>query len=111
LSKDNRFATNEDRVKNRNDLSNLIQKELLKNRSGFWIDIFQKMGIPSGKINRISDIVTDPEMIKNGDIFIQNIQGVSFVFPSFPVLINGDFIDFYKTGPPTMCESKNTGAD
>ncbi|MGC8727422.1 MAG: CaiB/BaiF CoA transferase family protein [Thermoplasmata archaeon] len=107
LSEDPRFATNEERVKNRNVLSNLIQKELMKNKSGFWVDIFQKMGIPSGKINKISDIVTDPEMIKNGDIFLQSIQGIPFVFPSFPVLINGDFIDFYKMGAPNLCEDKN----
>ena len=63
LQKDGRFDNNDNRMKNLNDLVNVIQEELVKKKSEEWIKIFDKEGLPCGPINTITEMHQDPHTI------------------------------------------------
>ena len=63
LQKDGRFDNNDNRMKNLNDLVNVIQKELVKKNSEEWIKIFDKEGLPCGPINSITEMHQDPHTL------------------------------------------------
>jgi len=107
LAQEMDFATNERRVGNKERLVGIIQKKLLEKPSGFWIKLFQEKGIPAGNLNKISDIANDNTLYEQGDLIRKEIKGVNFVFPSFPALIDGNFIDFLYKNPPDLCENKD----
>ena len=46
-----------------------IEKKLKKNVSSFWLKKFQKNGIPSTKINKISELFKNPQ-VKNRKMII-----------------------------------------
>ena len=53
LGDDPRFATNKDRVANREALLPLIEKVLKGRPVAFWLDTFERAGIPAGAINSV----------------------------------------------------------
>ena len=63
LQKDGRFDNNDNRMKNLNDLVNVIQEELVKKKSEEWIKIFDKEGLPCGPINSITEMHQDPHTL------------------------------------------------
>ena len=63
LQKDERFDNNDNRMKNLNDLVNVIQEELMKKKSEEWIKIFDKEGLPCGPINSITEMHQDPHTL------------------------------------------------
>ena len=63
LQKDGRFDNNDNRMKNLNDLVNVIQEELVKKNSEEWIKIFDKEGLPCGPINSITEMHQDPHTL------------------------------------------------
>ena len=63
LQKDGRFDNNDNRMKNLNDLVNVIQEELMKKKSEEWIKIFDKEGLPCGPINSITEMHQDPHTL------------------------------------------------
>ncbi len=63
LQKDERFNNNDNRMKNINDLVNVIQGELVKKKSEEWIKIFDKEGLPCGPINSITEMHQDPHTL------------------------------------------------
>jgi len=64
LQKDERFSNNDNRMKNLNDLVNVIQEELVKKKSEEWIKIFDKEGLPCGPINSIIEMHQDPHTLE-----------------------------------------------
>ncbi len=63
LQKDGRFDNNDNRMKNLNDLVNVIQEELVKKKSEEWIKIFDEEGLPCGPINSITEMHQDPHTL------------------------------------------------
>ncbi len=60
LARDPRFATNPDRVRNREILVPLLE-EIVRRRDGaFWIESLWREGIPAGPINTVDKVFADP---------------------------------------------------
>lgn len=53
LAKDERFETNDARVRNRHDLHDLLQRELMGQSRDTWVRRLREAGIPCGPINDI----------------------------------------------------------
>ena len=51
---DERFATNEGRVRNREGLVGIIQEEIGRRRTGEWLDVFEGKGMPYAAIKYLS---------------------------------------------------------
>jgi crotonobetainyl-CoA:carnitine CoA-transferase CaiB-like acyl-CoA transferase len=62
LVDDPRFATNADRMRNIAELTRLISERLGERTSAEWIRDFEAAGVPVGPVNRIGDMLADPQV-------------------------------------------------
>ncbi len=67
--KDERFRTNLDRVKNRKRLNDLIEKQLQTNRAEYWLERFEREGIPCSRIQKVSSVANDRQ-IESLNLFV-----------------------------------------
>lgn len=100
---DPRFATNVDRRACRTELVREIQSRLLKKPRAHWLNLFQTSGIPSGPINRLDQISSDPEMHQRGMFYEVERDGVRIPQVGFGIRMDGDTA-FCKKAPPKLGE-------
>ncbi|HEX7838753.1 MAG TPA: CoA transferase [Kofleriaceae bacterium] len=62
LVRDPRFATTADRVRNRTELAELVGEKLGARSSAEWIAELEAAGVPVGPVNRIGDMLADPQV-------------------------------------------------
>ena len=62
LVDDPRFRTNRDRMRNIAELTALIGERLRERPSAEWIRDFEAEGVPVGPVNRIGDMLADPQV-------------------------------------------------
>jgi crotonobetainyl-CoA:carnitine CoA-transferase CaiB-like acyl-CoA transferase len=62
LADDARFRTNGDRMKNLAALTPLVAERMKTRKSADWIREFEAAGIPVGPVNRIGDMLADPQV-------------------------------------------------
>ena len=55
VAEDERFRTNGDRTRNRDELRPLLEEQLTKRKAEEWFDLLLEAGVPSGPINTIDD--------------------------------------------------------
>ncbi|MFL2651488.1 MAG: CaiB/BaiF CoA transferase family protein [Anaerolineales bacterium] len=67
---DEKYSTNAVRVNNRKVLVNHLSKLFATQNAKYWLDIFDKVGLPSGPINEL-DQVFENEQIKSRDMRIE----------------------------------------
>ena len=63
LADDPRFATNPDRVKNRDQLIPIIEEVIASKPSHEWVKIFIEAGVPCAPVYQMSDIFSDPQVL------------------------------------------------
>jgi crotonobetainyl-CoA:carnitine CoA-transferase CaiB-like acyl-CoA transferase len=69
LGADPRFATNPQRVRNREELVPVLQEEFLQRDTGDWLPELRAAGIPCGPINTVSQVFSDPHMQARGFVW------------------------------------------
>jgi crotonobetainyl-CoA:carnitine CoA-transferase CaiB-like acyl-CoA transferase len=62
LNDDPRFRTNGDRMRNLSALTPLIAERLRMHLSAYWIREFEAAGVPVGPVNKIGDMLADPQV-------------------------------------------------
>ena len=62
LADDPRFRTNTDRMKNLAQLTPLLAERLRARASAHWIEVFEEAGVPVGPVNKIGDMLADPQV-------------------------------------------------
>ena len=62
LADDPRFKTNGDRMRNLAQLTQLIGEKLRERPSAEWVREFEAVGVPVGPVNRIGDMLADPQV-------------------------------------------------
>jgi len=62
LAADPRFKTNRDRMRNVGELTALLGERLRERPSADWIAEFEAAGVPVGPVNRIGDMLADPQV-------------------------------------------------
>ncbi len=63
LVEDARFIDNTQRLKNRDELKNLINEKLKGRGWREWIDILNQAGIPCGPIYNMGEVFSDPQVV------------------------------------------------
>ncbi|WP_457591196.1 CaiB/BaiF CoA transferase family protein [Geoglobus sp.] len=58
---DPRFATNQDRLKHREELEKTIVEKLKEKSRDEWIEILLEAGVPCGAVNTIEEVVNHPQ--------------------------------------------------
>ena len=62
LATDKRFSTNAARVTHLRDLEKIMIESLLTKTIDEWVDLFSKVGVPSGPINTIDRVFDEPQV-------------------------------------------------
>jgi formyl-CoA transferase/CoA:oxalate CoA-transferase len=63
LMTDPRFATNPDRVKNRDELTQILNTVFQKKTAQEWLSLIEKAGVPCGPVLQLSEVFTDPQVL------------------------------------------------
>ena len=66
LVADPRFATNGERMRNLEALTAILAERLKARPSAEWIREFEAAGVPVGPVNRIGDMLADPQVAARG---------------------------------------------
>jgi formyl-CoA transferase len=86
LADDARFATNPERVRNRDLLVPLLA-DMVKTRSKQqWIDALEAAGVPCGPINRLDEVFANPQVQARGmEVSLPHPCGGEVRFPASPM--------------------------
>ena len=111
LADEERYATNPDRVANRDELAAEIQTELSKRTASEWIEEIRGAGIPCGPVNTLTDVLEDEHVLGSG--ILQNVDhpasGTIEMIAS-PVLVDGERLPIRRP-PPTLGQHTNEAED
>ncbi|MEC8088310.1 MAG: CaiB/BaiF CoA-transferase family protein [Pseudomonadota bacterium] len=66
LCDDERFATNRNRVENRDELGSILHEIIEAKPRDFWLEELEKVGVPCGPINNLAQVFNDPHVIARG---------------------------------------------
>ncbi len=73
---DERFRTNERRVRRRDELVTLIEQQLVGKASGHWLPLLAEAGVPAGKVRTLDDVYGWDQTRAQG-LLIEVDQGAS----------------------------------
>jgi crotonobetainyl-CoA:carnitine CoA-transferase CaiB-like acyl-CoA transferase len=63
-AEDPRFATNPERVRNRDTVDRMVGEVIAGQTRAEWVEIFEEAGIPSGPINRVSEALSSSQTVE-----------------------------------------------
>jgi crotonobetainyl-CoA:carnitine CoA-transferase CaiB-like acyl-CoA transferase len=66
LASDERFATNSQRLRNRDELIPLLAEVIEKKPSAYWIDGMEASGVPAGPVYNLEQVFADPQVPAHG---------------------------------------------
>ncbi len=101
---DPRFATNADRLANREELVNMLQAILGQKEADYWLEAFREAQIPSGPINSVPETLAHPQILKRGFIVELEHPLAGLVKSLGNPLHFSDTPVSYRLPPPTLGE-------
>ncbi|EEQ89495.1 CoA-transferase [Blastomyces dermatitidis ER-3] len=106
LATDERFLTNDSRVRNRSELNNILYDLFKTKTTDEWLDVYENSGIPYGPINSLERVFTHTqtharEMVKSID-FDAAVDGI-FKVVGFPVKFSNTEASV-RSNPPLLGE-------
>jgi succinate--hydroxymethylglutarate CoA-transferase len=96
LAQDSRFATNKDRVQNREELKDILDDLLMEMTTDEWLTIFEGSGMPYGPINNLEQVFSHPQTLARS--MIEVVPHKSAVSGSIKVLGKFSITDVYQLG-------------
>jgi crotonobetainyl-CoA:carnitine CoA-transferase CaiB-like acyl-CoA transferase len=103
LLKEERFKTNQQRLKHREELEKIIIEKLKEKSRDEWIEILLKAGVPCGAVNEIKEVINHPQTIARNVIVEIDYPGLGKIKTfNNPVKISG--IRFSVQRPPRLGE-------
>ncbi len=87
LANESRFATNPDRVKNRDALDSALAPLLRQRSTAEWLERFDRAGVPASAIQTAGEVLNDPQLAALGQMSKINGTGVSS--PLLPIEFSG----------------------
>jgi crotonobetainyl-CoA:carnitine CoA-transferase CaiB-like acyl-CoA transferase len=102
LAEDERFATNPDRVANREALISELQEEFGQRPADEWVEEIRAAGVPSGPVNTLADVFADDHVRGSG--MLQDIVHASagpLKMLASPILIDSERLPIRRP-PPTL---------
>jgi formyl-CoA transferase len=105
---DPKFATNAQRVENRNEVVAIISKVIATKTMKEWLDIIEKAGVPCGPINTVDQVFSDPQVLAR-DMLVDvehpeygkvKVTGPPIKFSETPAAVS--------TAPPSLGQHNET---
>ena len=108
LATDTRFATNPQRVRNREELVPILQEQFLQRETGDWLTALRAAGIPCGPINTVSQVFSDPHLQARGFIWeCEHPTAGTIKLSGSPIRLSETPTRLYKA-PPLLGEDNDT---
>lgn len=108
LGADPRFASNPQRVRNREELVPVLQEEFLQRDTGDWLPELRAAGIPCGPINSVSQVFNDPHMQARGFVWkCEHPTAGTIRLSGSPIHLSETPTRLYKA-PPLLGEDNDT---
>ena len=102
LAGDERFATNPDRVANREKLVAILQEEFRKKTADEWVEEIREAGVPCGPVNTLADVFSDEHVLSSGILRdVEHPVAGTLTFLASPVLVDGERLPI-RHPPPTL---------
>ena len=91
LAGDERYATNPDRVANREELVGTLQKEFSRRTADEWVEAIREAGVPCGPVNSLGEVFSDDHVL--GSSILQTVEhpavgGLDLL--ASPLLLDGE---------------------
>ena len=102
LGSDDRFATNSNRIRNRNGLIPLLEPLMWARSRDAWVDALEAAGVPCGPINTIDQVFENPQVQARGiKVEIPHPLAGSVPQVASPMRFSKTPIE-YHAAPPTL---------
>ena len=102
LADDERYATNPDRVANRQGLIAELQKEFRKRSAEEWTGEIRGFGVPCGPVNSLADVFEDEHVLGSGMLkWLDHPSAGALEMLASPLLVDGERLPIRRP-PPTL---------
>jgi crotonobetainyl-CoA:carnitine CoA-transferase CaiB-like acyl-CoA transferase len=109
LAEDERYATNPDRVSNREALISELQQEFSKRSADEWADEIRAAGIPSGPVNTFADVFADEHVLGSGMLqALDHPSAGPLEMVASPLIVDGEHLPI-RHAPPTLGQHTEEG--
>nr|WP_309100160.1 CoA transferase [Fredinandcohnia onubensis] len=89
-SDDPRYASNPERVKNRQELITFLSEIFAQQPASYWLEKLDSAGVPCSPVNRLEDVFTDPQVTHNESIItLQHPVHGEYPVPNIPIRMHG----------------------
>ena len=109
LAEDERYATNPDRVSNRQTLIMELQREFGKRTADEWVEEIRAAGVPCGPVNTLTDVFADEHVL--GSDTLQDLDHPSagpLKMVASPLIVDGEHLPI-RHAPPTLGQHTEEG--
>ncbi|HJQ29793.1 MAG TPA: CoA transferase [Rubrobacter sp.] len=111
LAEDERYATNPDRVANREALISELQQEFRKRHADEWTEEIRAAGVPCGPVNSLSDVFEDEHVLGSGILRdLDHPSAGPLKMLASPVLVDGKRMPIRRP-PPTLGQHTEEARD
>jgi crotonobetainyl-CoA:carnitine CoA-transferase CaiB-like acyl-CoA transferase len=109
LAEDGRYATNPERVANRAELVEALQRELLGRTADAWIEKIRDAGVPCGPVNSLAEALSD-EHLSSTDMLqeVEHPFARTLEMLASPVIVDGERPQIRRP-PPTLGQHTEEG--
>ena len=104
LANDSRFNTNQMRVRNREELSKILDPIVAARPSAFWLEAFEGNDIGCGPVNNLEGVFNDPQVIARGMVHQMRHSasgGTTVRLIASPIKMSGTPVT-YREAPPLL---------
>ena len=102
LTEDERYATNPDRVANREELISALQERFSERTADEWVEGIRAAGVPCGPVNALQDVFEDEHVLGSGIVQeVEHPAAGKFPLVASPVLVDGERLPVRRP-PPTL---------
>jgi crotonobetainyl-CoA:carnitine CoA-transferase CaiB-like acyl-CoA transferase len=108
LSRDERFATNPDRVANREELVEALQQTLATRPAAEWVEAIRGAGVPCGPVNTLADVFEDAHVLSSGMLQGVDHPAGTIKMLASPLLLDGERPPIRRP-PPTLGQHDKDG--
>ena len=104
LADDARFATNRDRVLNRDALVPLLQARMLERDKAEWIALLESANLPAGPINTVADVFAEPQIqARDMQVTVPHPLNPDLQLVGNPIKLSRTPVE-YRCAPPMLGE-------
>ena len=100
LPADPRFAKNEDRVRNREAITQILADHFKHNTAAEWVEKISNVKVPVGLINNIADALAEPQVEARGMVVnIPHTMNPDFKMVGSPIHLSDTPVEYKRPAP------------